>query len=583
MLSDELASHQKKGSKQRLKDLFLSSSHKDVSRSSTNSTGSTENPSNFSNHRSFLKTRGGHSGASLSSLSTQSSGGRKSDHDGSAEHYANSSYTASNITSSPVVSHTSGRSDDNVELNSSVQETDSDSKNKSKDSLSTAEYSQYSSDKKQEDVSGSKEKLGNRHHHSHLSLKRFLKKIKHKDVHSPIKPKNHSILPLHSSSDVFQKYGPVGKLLGSGASGSVNLVTLKGDPTKIFAIKKFRSKLPNESERDYKTKVTNEYKIGEYLKHQNLIHTYELIKEGYGKPFSEHEYYIIMEYCPYDFFNLVMSGLMDQNEINCYFKQIINGVAFLHQNGLAHRDLKLDNCVVDSNGILKLIDFGSAVQYMKDLTENTRKEDIIDDKHRLVRAKGIVGSDPYLAYEVFQLTNFGYDPRLVDVWSIAIIYCCMVLRRFPWKIPKASDPSFKSFAELPDPKSENELKPANKGANDLKTGVPNGDTHHGSTKRNGSRPNRGPDRLLYLLPEESRSMIKSMLTLDPNSRPFAPELLKYDFYNSIDYCHYDNHDINNRECFKATNHQHHLITEEELQKINAEKERTKKLKQAGVA
>jgi len=48
-------------------------------------------------------------------------------------------------------------------------------------------------------------------------------------------------------------------------------------------------------------------------------------------------------------------------------------------------------------------------------------------------AKGIVGSDPYLAPEV--LLPGKYDPRFLDIWSCGIIYCCMVLKRFPWKLP----------------------------------------------------------------------------------------------------------------------------------------------------
>lgn len=106
-----------------------------------------------------------------------------------------------------------------------------------------------------------------------------------------------------------------------------------------------------------------------------------------------------MEYCPFDFFNLVMSGLMDTNEIFCYFKQIVDGVSFLHENGLAHRDLKLDNCVVNDHGILKLIDFGSAVQFRKEIKLLHRLSYCwrdIEKNNKLVRARGIVGSEPLL-------------------------------------------------------------------------------------------------------------------------------------------------------------------------------------------
>jgi hypothetical protein len=68
--------------------------------------------------------------------------------------------------------------------------------------------------------------------HSHLSLKRFLKKLKHEDrdkkepKEKDKKRHHHHLLPLHGTSPLYRKYTK-GKLLGSGASGLVNLVHLK--------------------------------------------------------------------------------------------------------------------------------------------------------------------------------------------------------------------------------------------------------------------------------------------------------------------------------------------------------------------
>jgi serine/threonine protein kinase len=139
----------------------------------------------------------------------------------------------------------------------------------------------------------------------------------------------------------------------------------------------------------------------------------------------------VMEYAPYDLFSVVMSGKMCRPEIYCVFRQICDGVEYLHEMGLAHRDLKLDNCVMTTNNVVKLIDFGTATVFHYP-----------GKAHQ--RATGIVGSDPYLAPEVIAQEN--YDPRKTDVWSVAIIFMCMVLRRFPWKIPDAkSDPSFRAF------------------------------------------------------------------------------------------------------------------------------------------
>ncbi|EGW31433.1 uncharacterized protein SPAPADRAFT_61996, partial [Spathaspora passalidarum NRRL Y-27907] len=279
------------------------------------------------------------------------------------------------------------------------------------------------------------------------SLRRFIKKFKPGErTKNLVSGKPDA---LSANSELFAKYGTPGKLLGTGASGSVNLLSDKNDSTKIYAVKKFRSRLSGESQSDYEVKVKNEYTVGDFAKHENIITTYELIKD-FSHVTSKNldpDYYIVMEYCPFDFFNLVMSGLMDINEVYCYFKQISNGVWFLHENGIAHRDLKLDNCVVNHLGILKLIDFGSAVSFRKQVPQDYIVQDddvMLRHDFKLVKAKGIVGSDPYLSPEVLEPGN-GYDPRAADVWSIAIIFCCMILKRFPWKIPKMSDPSYRSF------------------------------------------------------------------------------------------------------------------------------------------
>lgn len=138
-----------------------------------------------------------------------------------------------------------------------------------------------------------------------------------------------------------------------------------------------------------------------------------------------------MEYAPYDLFSVVMSGKMSRPEMYCVFRQIIDGVDYLHKMGLAHRDLKLDNCVMTPDNIVKLIDFGTATVFY------------YPGKHN-IPASGIVGSDPYLAPEV--LSKDHYDPRLTDVWSVAMIFMCMVLRRFPWKLPDTkTDASFRLY------------------------------------------------------------------------------------------------------------------------------------------
>lgn len=276
----------------------------------------------------------------------------------------------------------------------------------------------------------------------------------HSPIHSPgiATPKNANEYPgvpypvvalthpsLHEATHAHlsKKYGKWGKVLGSGAGGTVRLIKAnqkQGGTT--YAVKEFRPRRQGENEKEYQRKVTAEFCVGVTLRHTNVIETVDIVNDhGHFYEVSGHlnsaDTFQIMEYAPYDLFSVVMSGKMSRPEIYCVFRQIVDGVNYLHKMGLAHRDLKLDNCVMTTDNIVKLIDFGTATVFH------------YPGKHQ-IPASGVVGSDPYLAPEVLHKDT--YDPRLTDVWSVAIIYMCMILRRFPWKIPDyKSDMSYRLY------------------------------------------------------------------------------------------------------------------------------------------
>ena len=268
---------------------------------------------------------------------------------------------------------------------------------------------------------------------------------------SPRTPGSHP--GFHSLDEATQahlskKYGKWGRVLGSGAGGTVRLI--KGSTKTggtVFAVKEFRPKRATETQREYQKKVTAEFCVGSTLKHRNIIETVDIVSD-HGHYYEVRHpvpavntclippppsgfFHQVMEYAPFDLFSVVMTGKMSRKEIYCVFRQICDGVEYLHEMGLAHRDLKLDNCVMTTQNVVKLIDFGTATVFH------------YPGKAR-IPATGVVGSDPYLAPEV--LSKDSYDPRKTDVWSVAIIFMCMVLRRFPWKIPEAkTDQSFRAF------------------------------------------------------------------------------------------------------------------------------------------
>lgn len=386
---------------------------------------------------------------------------------------------------------------------------------------------------------------GTKRHSSVLELKRFFKpkKIKEKreerkeekareKASKPARPEAPSTHQNSSASlknmpfgeDGFKKYGKLGRVLGSGAGGSVRLMKRSSDNT-TFAIKEFRARNPQESQREYAKKVTAEFCIGSTLHHCNVIETLDLI-------YDDNKYYEVMEYCPYDFFAIVMSGKMSREEIACTFKQIINGVTYLHDLGLAHRDLKLDNCVVTSEGIIKIIDFGSSSVFRYPF------------ESEVVLAQGVVGSDPYLAPEVLKVAK--YNPAPTDIWSLAIIFCCMSLRRFAWKVPRMSDQSFNLFTQVPTKEEEESYRnppPVEK----KEDGTP---VHRPVIK--------GPWRLLRLLPQDSRPIIGRMLDLEPAKRATLKEIWDDEWIQSLQMC-----SIKDGTLVPGTNHVHTFVEEEQ--------------------
>ena len=203
-------------------------------------------------------------------------------------------------------------------------------------------------------------------HGSMSELKRFLKIGGHhkmKRVASPTPsaksgtktPPHHKTLqqlPFVDDHGLTSKYGKFGKVLGAGAGGSVRLMKRSSDGT-TFAVKEFRNRHSYESEKEYAKKVTAEFCVGSSLHHGNIIETLDIVQE-------KGRWYEVMEYAPFDLFAIVMTGKMTREEVSCSFLQILSGVTYLHSMGLAHRDLKLDNVVVNEHGIMKIIDFGSA-------------------------------------------------------------------------------------------------------------------------------------------------------------------------------------------------------------------------------
>lgn len=92
----------------------------------------------------------------------------------------------------------------------------------------------------------------------------------------------HGIVSLADATHVHmsKKYGKWGRVLGSGAGGTVRLI--KGSEKSggvVYAVKEFRPKRTGESDKDYQKKVTAEFCVGSTLHHPNIIETVDIVSD----------------------------------------------------------------------------------------------------------------------------------------------------------------------------------------------------------------------------------------------------------------------------------------------------------------
>ena len=190
--------------------------------------------------------------------------------------------------------------------------------------------------------------------------------------------------------------GKRGKAIGSGATSTLKLMIKKGHSDQMYAVKEFRKKLKEEQEFEYEQKVKSEYSISKSLRHPNIVETVRLCTHS-GR------WNHVMEYCPPgDLFAIVQKKYLQLEDNLCIFKQLIRGIAFLHSHGIAHRDVKLENILMDNEGHIKITDFGVSEVFCGDHPGLRGTGGQCGKNMAEIRrsAPGICGSRPYIAPEV---------------------------------------------------------------------------------------------------------------------------------------------------------------------------------------
>lgn len=151
-----------------------------------------------------------------------------------------------------------------------------------------------------------------------------------------------------------------------------------------------------------------ELRIHQQLTHPGIVQVRDILKDSLF-------YYVVMEYCPgkslCEYVEKCKRVPIEEGVI--FMKQLIMTLHYLHSLGVCHRDIKLDNILLDEHKNCKISDFGLAVW--------------VGPHSKCERS---VGTPGYMAPEI--LSGKLYDPRKSDVWSLGITFYSLITGRLPW-------------------------------------------------------------------------------------------------------------------------------------------------------
>ena len=141
--------------------------------------------------------------------------------------------------------------------------------------------------------------------------------------------------------------------------------------------------------------------------------------------FNNYKIYMILEYANGgDMLTYIQNSVnpMSEKECKLWMKQLCNAVQYLHSRNVIHRDLKLENLLIDSSKNVKLCDFG----FSKDLSKLSGDE----------LSKTYCGSKAYASPEI--LLGEPYDPKKADVWAVGVIFFIFLNGNMPFKEDKCN-------------------------------------------------------------------------------------------------------------------------------------------------
>lgn len=254
---------------------------------------------------------------------------------------------------------------------------------------------------------------------------------------APVQRSRQEHLKHSSSARKEVKFGDyiLGQTIGEGEFGKVKM-GWKKDSTVQVAIKLIRKEsLAGNTTR--LPKIYREINILKQLQHPNIVRLHEFVE-------TERHMGIILEYASGgELFDYILNHrYLKDPAARRLFAQLVSGVGYLHEHGIVHRDLKLENLLLDRNKHIIITDFGFANTFEPHDELGEEIENRITDKD-FVKRQGLdrlipfpdgkegghrrgdlmqtsCGSPCYAAPELV-VSDGLYTGRKVDVWSCGVI------------------------------------------------------------------------------------------------------------------------------------------------------------------
>ncbi len=181
---------------------------------------------------------------------------------------------------------------------------------------------------------------------------------------------------------------------GSGSFGEVWLA--RDEQTGIEVAVKIYIALDDRGVEEFRA----EYKTAFALNHPHLLHANFF-------DVCEQRPYLVMQYCPSSAVSLV--GAIDEQTVWKFIRDVADGLAYLHEQDVVHRDIKPDNILRDSNGRFLITDFGLSLRMRSTLRRNSARQKNTDN---------VAGAIGYMAPEMFSAKPQAV--KATDIWALGV-------------------------------------------------------------------------------------------------------------------------------------------------------------------